>query len=198
MNKIITIGREFGSGGREIGYKLAQKLGIPFYDKEIITYATQEGALSPDILERYEESVQFGTFMHGAYNVYSLYHPVSITDRVFLAQQKVIKELAEKGPCVIVGRCANYILGDRAISVFVRADLEARIARKQALATDVAPKDMAAHVKAIDKKRKQFYEHYSEQKWGRAENHHLCIDTTHISLDTAVETVYAFVKGFNK
>ena len=198
MNKVVTISREFGSGGREIGYKLAQKLGVPFYDKEIITYAAQEGVLSPDILENYEESVELGTFMHGAYNVFSLYNPFSITDRVFLAQQRVIKELAAQGPCVIVGRCADYILGDDAVKVFVRAELETRIARKLAVAKDVAPKDMAAHVKSIDKKRKQFYEHYAEDSWGRAENHHLCIDTTHVSLDAAVEAIYAYVTHFDK
>jgi len=198
MNKVVTIGREFGSGGREIGYKLAQKLGVPFYDKEIIAYAAQEGSLSHEILEKYEESVQLGTFMHGAFNVFSLYQPVSITDRVFLAQQKVIKELAAQGPCVIVGRCADYILGDDAINIFVRADINTRIMRKMAVATDVAPKDMAAHVKSIDKKRKLFYEHYSEQKWGRAENHHLCIDTTHIPLDAAVDAIYAYVTSFQK
>ena len=192
MEKCITIGREFGSGGRELGLRLASELHIPFYDKELISLAAEKGTLSPVILEEYEERV-----FRPAYFSYRPaligYYQQPISDKIFLEQFHIIKELAEQGPCVIVGRCADYALKDKAVNVFVHADMASRIKRKLEMDIGVPEDKMERHINRVDRKRKSYYRHYTDQIWGMAKNYDLTVDTTDIGVEGAVKVVLAYL-----
>ena len=189
MNKVITISREFGSGGREIGIKLAEKLNIPFYDKELISMAAKQSSFAEHVLESAEEKAP-DFFAYSVYSVYSM--PMS--DQVFLMQSKIIKQLAEKGPCIIVGRCADYVLKEMgSVNIFIYADIKSRIERKIKQNIGVAPEKMEEHIRSVDKKRKKYYTHYTGQNWGLAENHHLCVNSTEIGIDGCVEVILSYL-----
>lgn len=197
MNKIITIGRQFGSGGREVGLRLAQELGIPFYDKELVSLAAQQGELSPGILEQYEESTSIPLSLYASSGIYAMYQQ-PITEQIYCAQYNIIKELASKGPCVIVGRCADYILKGQTVNVFVHADLPTRIQRKVEMGIGVPPEKMKAHILATDKKRKHYYQHYTSQDWGRMENYDLCLNTSLVGIEGSVATILSYLSYLPK
>ena len=191
MDKVITISRQFGSGGREFGIKLAQALGIPFYDKELIAIAAEGTALCEEFMQHHEESAP--SILSGVF--YSTYF-MPMSDQIYIAQSNAIKELAKKGPCVILGRCADAILED-SVKIYVHADLKKRVARKNALNLGIDPDKMEAHVKKIDKKRKKYYEFYTYQKWGMAENHNLCLASGQIGIDGCVKTTLAYLESID-
>ena len=188
MDKVITISREFGSGGREFGIKLAEALGIPFYDKEIITEAAKNSGLSESFVESIEESVP-KIFSATLYSYYQL--PMS--DQIFIAQSDVIKQLAKRGPCVIVGRCADAVLSD-SINIFVHADMEHRIRRKLELGIGVPEDKMEKHILDMDKKRKKYHSYYSHKNWGEAKDYHLSLDTGLIGIDGCLDAALAYIK----
>ena len=187
MEKVITISRQFGSGGREFGIKLAKALGIPFYDKDLITKAAEESNLSADFMRHYEESAP-GILTRTLYS----YYQIPMTDQIYIAQSNLIKKLAEAGPCVIIGRCSDVIVED-SIKIYVHAPLEKRIERKLAMDIGVPAEKMADHIRATDKKRKKYYEYYTDLKWGMAENHHLCLDSGIVGIDGCVETALEYI-----
>ena len=187
MEKVITISRQFGSGGREFGIKLAKALGIPFYDKDLITKAAEESNLSADFMRHYEESAP-GLLTRTLYS----YYQIPMTDQIYIAQSNLIKKLAEAGPCVIIGRCSDVIVED-SIKIYVHAPLEKRIERKLAMDIGVPAEKMADHIRATDKKRKKYYEYYTDQKWGMAENHHLCLDSGIVGIYGCVETALEYI-----
>lgn len=191
MDKVITISRQFGSGGREFGIKLAEALNIPFYDKELISLAAKDSSMCEEFLQHHEESAP--NVLSGIF--YSAYF-MPMSDQIYIAQSNAIKELAKRGPCVILGRCADAILDD-SIKIYIHADLAKRVQRKNSLNLGVAPEKMEAHVKSIDKKRKKYYEFYTYQKWGMAENHDLCLDSGLIGVDGCVETTLTFLKNID-
>lgn len=193
MDKIITIGREFGSGGREIGLKVANLLKVPFYDKELISVAAEQGELSPEFLNEFEESVVRAPLFSPRTGLFSIYQQ-SMTDKIFLAQFHIIKSLAQQGPCVIVGRCADYVLKKQAVNIFVHADISARVQRKLSLDIGVPENKMEQHILATDKKRQQYYQHYTDQVWGDARNYQLCIDTTDVGVDGGVDLALCYLK----
>ncbi len=195
--KVITIGREFGSGGREIGLKVATALNIPFYDKELISLAAEKGKMSPEFLEEYEESVAHSPFFLPRTGVFSAYQQ-PVTDKIYLSQFQIIQSLAAKGPCVIVGRSADYVLKETALKVFIRADLSARVQRKLSLGIDVPEEKMPQHIQSIDKKRSKYYQHYTDQIWGDVRNYNLCIDTTNIGTDGGAEVMLCYLKQLEK
>ncbi len=188
MEKVITVSRQFGSGGREFSIKLAKALGIPFYDKDLISMAAEGSNLSEDFLRHYEESAP-GIFSRTLYS----YYQMPMTDQIYIAQSNLIKRLAEEGPCVIVGRCADAIL-EKSIKIYIHAPLEKRIERKIAMDIGIPAEKMEEHVKATDKKRKKYYEYYTDQKWGMAENHHLCLDSGLVGIDGCVDCALAYIR----
>ncbi|WP_040198168.1 cytidylate kinase family protein [Candidatus Soleaferrea massiliensis] len=200
-NKIITIGRQFGSGGREIGKKLAELLNVGFYDKELIELAAKQSGMSEEVFSQNDEkatnsllySLSVGSYMMG--NRISSYGEMPLENRLFLIQSDVIKELADKGPCVIVGRCADYILRDRAnsFSVFIHADDESRISRIEKLYNLPAKKAKELMIRT-DKKRANYYNYYSDRKWDRADNYDLCINSSKIGIDGAVQIIAKFAE----
>lgn len=195
MNKVITIGREFGSGGREIGLRLAEKLNIPFYDKEIISLTAQDGGFSPDFVASYEES--YTPYFNPSITLGSVFavYEQPISDKIFLAQTHVIKSLAASGPCVIVGRCADYILRDTAIKVFVYANMEDRIKRKLAMDIGVPEQNMRKHILSVDKKRLKYYQYYTDATWGALSNYHLCVNTSGVGIQGAVLVVLCYLSN---
>ena len=213
MPRVITIGREFGSGGHEVGLRLAKKMGIPFYDKEILSLTAKNSRFAESYLEKMDEqkpsflNVGSAGLMSGAGGTSSAqsamnqFYNLSANDQIFLETSKVMQQIAEKGPCVIVGRCADYILRDLdPVNLFICADLPDRIARKLALEEnkDMDEQAMEKKIRQTDKTRSKYYEYYSHEVWGAAENYHLCINTSVVGVDGAVEIIYKFVEEFRK
>ncbi|MDL2224704.1 cytidylate kinase-like family protein [Eubacteriales bacterium OttesenSCG-928-M02] len=195
---IITISRAYGSGGRFIGQKLAEQLSIPFYDREIITRSAKNSGLSEGIFERAEEkatsSFLYSLYLHGTMGTAG---ELPLDEQAFLIQSNIIKDIAKEGPCVIVGRCADYVLRDveNVVNVFIHGKMENRMKRAVThyhLAEDVAEKE----IKKIDKRRATYYRYYTGQIWGDAENYHLSLDSDSVGIEQAVQVIAAFVAAF--
>ncbi len=202
MNKVITISRQYGSGGREIGKKLAEKFGIPFYDNELITRAAKESGFAESAFENAEKkatnsllySIAMGMNSYG--NQELGFSHLSLDDRIYLAQSDVIRKVAAEGPCVIVGRCADYILKDleNVINVFVWADMPFRVER--AIRIDgLSENKTEENILKIDKRRANYYNYHASEKWGKVENYHLSIKSSYAGIDHAVACIVAFVEG---
>ena len=194
-DNIITITRQYGSGGHDIGKALADRLNIPFYDKELISLAAKESGVCPQIFENVDEratnsllySLSVGLYNYG--NGFSSMGDLPVNDRLYILQHKIIKELAEKGPMVVVGRCADYVLKDNsnAVKIFIYADIDSRI-KRAVERNDIDP----ARAKA-DKNRANYYSFYSGKKWGVGDNYDLCINSTHISTEQAVDIIIDYM-----
>lgn len=201
MKKIVTISRQFCSGGREIGEKLAAKLGIKYYDRELITRAARESGFSETAFENAEKkatnsllySIAMGMGSFDSHNI-GFTH-LSLDDQLYLAQSGVIKKVAKEEPCVIVGRCADYILKDmdNVVNVFVWADLEFR--KERAVRLHGLDKDKAEEeILKSDKRRANYYNYHASDKWGRAENYHLSIKSDYIGIDNSVKLIAEFLE----
>lgn len=186
---IITIGREYASGGRLIAQRLAKALSIPFYDKELITRAAAKTGLSEQFIREAEQK-KTSSFL---YNLYFSAQSLPLSDQVFIAQSGVIQEVAASGACVIVGRCADYVLKDRpnCLHVFVHAPLEDRMRRAQEVYGVTAP-DLESHVLKHDKSRAAYYNHFTTGQWGKCQNYDLVINS-HLGLEVAVELIQRLV-----
>ena len=195
-NTIITIGRQFGSAGREIGRVVAKHLDIKLYDKEMLNRAAQESGLCKELFETHDEKPTNSFLYSLVMDTYSLgyssgsYADMPINHKVFLAQFDAIKKIASEGPCILVGRCADYALEDNEnlLSVFIHADLDARIRRIARIydLTDAKAKD---RIIKTDKKRSSYYNYYTSKRWGDADSYDLCIDSGKMGVDGSVELV---------
>ena len=205
MKTIITIGRQFGSGGREIGEKLAAHFGIKCYDKELLSLAAKESGICEEMIEVHDErptssflyNLVMDTYSFG-YNA-SSFSNMPISHKVFLAQFDTIKKIADEGPCVIVGRCADYALNeyDNCLSIFIHAKEDAKIKRimeKYNLSSAKA-KDMMTKK---DKQRQSYYNYYSSNKWGRSDTYNLSVDSSVLGIDGTVELLIQFIEDFEK
>lgn len=200
MKTIITIGRQHGSGGREIGRKLAERLGIPFYDKKLLTRVAQESGFCEEMIKNHDErptnsflyNVVMDTYSFG-YN--SAFIDMPISQKVFLAQFDTIKKIADEGPCVIVGRCADYALSEypNHLSLFIYGKEDAKVKRISETdhVTLAQAKDICAK---SDKQRQSYYNYYSNKKWGRADSYDLCIDSGKLGIDGTVEFLVDYIK----
>lgn len=194
---IITISRQFASGGRTIAKRLAEELGIPYYDKEIITLAAKESGYNEEFFENAEEKAN-NKFMYylssGLGNVSSWGTDIALDDKLFLIQADVIRSVAAKGSCIIVGRCADYVLANHpdCINIFIYSDLEHRIERARNDYHLEAPNLKDAIIKS-DKKRATYYNYYTDMKWGQMENFDLLLNSDSIGLDNSVELLKQYV-----
>ena len=190
---IITIGREYGSGGREIGKALAEKLGISFYDKQIISLAAEKSGLSPEFITNNEQRVRSGfmqnlaasaAYQSGFFS--SQYLPLSET--IFISQAQVIRDIAAKERAVIVGRCADYILSGRnnTVNIFIHAPIEDRVRRIMAL-YQLSEADAMKAIATSDKERGNHYFRYTDRKWGKAQNYDLSINSSLLGIEGTVE-----------
>lgn len=192
--RIITISREFGSGGRFIGEEVAKKLGIAYYDKNIIGQIAEKSGLSPEyIQENAELSPKKGLFAY-AFSGRDITGK-SVEDKVYEAQRNIILELAEKEPCVIIGRNADYILKDRddVLNVFIHGDMLEKIKRITGL-YNVKEKEAVKMMADTDKRRRTNYNFYTDQKWGKASNYTLCLNSSQLGYDRCEMIIMECVK----
>ena len=192
--RIITISREFGSGGRFIGEEVAKKLGIAYYDKNIISQIAEKSGLSPDyIQESAELSPKKGLFAYALAGRDITGR--SVEDMVYETQRKVILELARKEPCVIIGRNADYILKDRddALNVFIHGDMPEKTQRIMRL-HNVEAQEAAQMMADTDKRRMTNYNFYTDQKWGKASNYTLCLNSSQLGYDRCEALITECVK----
>lgn len=205
MNTVITIGRQFGSAGREIGEKVAAHFGITCYDKELLSRAAKESGFCEEMLENHDErptnsflyNLVMDTYSFG-YNA-SSFVDMPISHKVFLAQFDTIKKIAAEGPCVIVGRCADYALSDfkNCIHLFIYGDEETKIKRimgKYNL-TEAKAREM---IQKKDKQRQSYYNYYSSKKWGRADSYDLCINSSVLGVEGTVKLVTQYIEDFEE
>ena len=181
---VITVGREYGSGGRLIAQKAAEALGIPFFDRSIINMAAEETGLSADFIRRTEQQ-KTSSFL---YNLYMSTQSLPVNDQVFIAQSEVIRRVAAEGPCIIVGRCADYVLRNQsdvdALNLFIHAPMEERIRRVREEYKVQAP-DLRLYILKQDKNRAAYYEHFTDGQSGKAQNYHLAVSSG-LGLETIV------------
>lgn len=200
---VITIGRQYGSSGRLIGQKLAAQLGIKCYDKELLEHAANDSGICKELFENHDEKPTNSLLYSLVMDTYSFgYSSAAFTDmpmnhKVFLAQFDAIKKLAEEGPCVMVGRCADYALADRknCLSVFIHADMNTRIRciTKKFDLTDAKAKDA---IQKTDKSRASYYNYYTNKRWGDASSYNLSVDSGIFGIDGAVNLIVDAVKAF--
>ena len=205
MKTIITIGRQFGSAGREIGSKVAEKYGIPFYDKELLSRAAKESGYCEEMIATHDErptnsflyNLVMDTYSFG-YNS-SAHMDMPISPKIFLAQFDTIKKIADEGPCVIVGRCADYALAEYAncVHVFVHGDMDSKIKRimEKYQVNESKAKDM---ITKKDKQRQSYYNYYSSKKWGRSDTYDLSINSGKLGIDGTVNLIMQYVDDFEK
>jgi len=200
-NTIITIGREYGSAGREIGQKLAKKLEIKLYDKEMLDRAAKESGICQELFETHDEKPTNSFLYSLVMDTYSLgyssgnYSDMPINHKVFLAQFDAIKKIADEGPCILVGRCADYALEgyDNVMSLFIHANINARIrriARKYDL-TDAKAREV---IVKTDKKRGSYYNYFTNKRWSDAQSYDFCLSSSELGIDGTVEAVAALVR----
>ena len=200
MNKIITVGREFGSGGRELGRRLAEALGFEYYDKEIVTEISKHTSLSEEYVQQVIESTP-----HHLYPI-TVGHSMTFTNdytfkqvqSIYEAQSTILKELAEKSNCVIVGRCADYILESyKPFRLFVHASIDSRVARCIKRERDdetLTEKQLKRSIRRIDKNRARYYSFYTGKEWGAKENYDMCINTTNTEIKDIVPVLAKIFK----
>jgi len=197
--KIITISREFGSGGRTIGHQVAEALGIPFYDKELVEQVALESGFAPKFVEEHGEHSPTGSIFSYAFahqGVHGVMNGLSTADFLWNIQCSVILQLAEQGPCVIVGRNADYILKDRpdVLHAFIHANKEFRAERIVRLYGE-SEKSPMARLNEKDKRRKVNYQHYTGRNWGQAHNYDICLDSSKLGIENCTDILVKLMKG---
>lgn len=204
MNTIITIGRQFGSGGREIGKKVAEHFGIKFYDKDLLTRAAKESGFCEEMIQSHDERPTNSFLYNLVMDTYSFgYNSSSFVDmpishKVFLAQFDTIKKIASEGPCVIVGRCADSILKEtgNSLNIYIHAGKNFKaehLMERNHVSYDEAVREM----ERLDKRRASHYKYYADQVWGFAENYHLCLDSSLIGIEKCVSVICDIYRSIN-
>ncbi len=205
MNTIITIGRQFGSAGREIGEKVAEHFGIPCYDKELLSRAAKESGFCEEMIETHDErptnsflyNLVMDTYSFG-YNA-SSFIDMPISHKIFLAQFDTIKKMASENPCVIVGRCADYALSDydNCINLFIYGNEDKKVKRimEKYNLTEGKAKEM---INKKDKQRQSYYNYYSSKKWGRADSYDLCINSSLLGIEGTVKLIIQAIEDFEE
>ena len=198
MKTIITIGRQFGSGGKEIGIRVAKELGIPFYDKELLQEAAKKSGLCEKIFENFDErpksllySIAMDSYM---FSLPGAGAGDSLEQQVYLATFNTIRHLAEEGPCVIIGRCADYALADNPnhLSLFIHAPIDVRVQRV-AKRQKVSPEEARKLIIKTDKRRASYYEYYTSKKWGAVDSYDFCLNSNYLGLGRTVELIQTMV-----
>ena len=198
MNTIVTIDRQFGSGGKEVGIRVAKELGIPFYDEDLIHEAAKKSGISEKLFESFDErpksllySIAMDSYM---FNLPCSLASESLEQQIYLATFDTIRQLAEEGPCVIIGRCADYALANNPnlLSLFISAPMDVRIQRV-AKRQNISPEKARQLILKTDKRRASYYEYYSSRKWGSVESYHYCLDSSYLGLGRTVELIQTMI-----
>lgn len=204
MSIVVTIGRQFGSGGLDVGKKIADALNLPFYDKELVEMAAEKSNISKDAVRHIDEKAT-NSFLYslvsGNYSMgsNSVYYEMPINDKLFISQSEVIKEIAVKGNCVIVGRCADYVLRElddvEVCSIFVCGGLDYRAKRVMDAYPELNQARARDKVIKTDKQRRTYYDYYTDQDWGVISNYDVCLNTEKLGIDAAADMVIAYLKS---
>lgn len=199
---VITVGRTFGSGGRVLGRLIADKLGIKFYDKELLLKAAAKAGMNPEYFERNDERAP--RFLSGPFSFSHGYSPMSFytgpssisSDGIYQAQSDFIHEIADAGPCVIVGRTADYVLRDvdNVVNIFVHAPIDSCVRRILDRADSMKAEDARNLAEKTNKVRAAFYNFYTDKRWGAASSYDLCVDSSLLPLDDTADLVIDYVK----
>ena len=203
MSKTITIARGFGSGGRTIGKMLSEDLGIKYYDKDLIRLASEESGINERFFGLVDEKLKGSFLRKGGVYKGDLISPESSEftsdQNLFNYQAKIIKQLADKEPAIIVGRCADYILRDRddVIRVFIYSDMETAIKNVVEM-YGVSEKEARRMIEKTDKERSEYFKHYTGMDWENAKNYNLCLDTSRLSYDECVEIIKGYINIIDK
>ena len=205
-NTVISISRQFGSGGRAIGKLIADKLEIPFYDSQIISMAAEKSGLSKQVLENLDEKA-CNRFLYtipssiptmGSHSPTAIYN-MPLSDTLFLTEYEIIKQLADQGPCVIVGRCSDYILKEMEnhLAFFIHAPQACR-SKRIAQYDNVSLKEALASITKYDKERRRYHDYYAAGTWGDASFYHLTINSSVLGLEGTANYICSFVEEFEK
>ena len=206
MDNVITIGRQFGSGGREIGSKLADRYNVMLYDKDLLKRAAKESGMCTELFENNDEKPT-SSFLYNlvsdsyTFGYSSPYVEMPLSHKVFLAQFDTIKKAASEGPCVIVGRCADYALGDmdNVLNLFIHADEDSRIDRIMSRFPDITSRDKARDmILKKDRQRQSYYDYYSSKKWGHSDSYDLSINSAILGIEGTAEYIIRFVGEFER
>lgn len=193
--QIITISREFGSGGRSVGHRVAELMGVPYYDKELVKQVAVETGFDEKFIEQEGEYASpwqslLSYAFAGGNGARQHMNGLSTADFLWVIQCRVILDLAEKGPCVLVGRCADYILRDRedVLNVFIHAPISFRADRVVRLygESDVSPEK---RLEEKDKRRRAYYKHYADREWGMSQNYHLSLDSSLVGMERCAQLI---------
>ncbi len=205
IHSVISISRQFGSGGREIGQGLAQACGIPFYDSVLITMAAEKSGMSKQVLENLDEKAASRFLYTIPSSIPTLGHPTTaiynmpLSDTLFLTQYEIIKQLSEKGPCVFVGRCSDYILKEHPhhLSIFIHAPEQVR-AQRIAEYENIEIKEALSRIAKYDKERKKYHDYYAAGTWGNAFCYDLTINSSKLGIEGTVEMLKQFIENVEK
>ena len=208
MTRVITIGREYGSAGHDIGELIAKELGYTFYDKELVEIAAQNSNIAPETVKHMDEKATSSLLYSLASGSYStrgaagpLYYEMPLNDKLFIAQSDVIKTIAKKGNCVIVGRCADYVLEEEAdvetCNIFVYAPQKFRIKRVME-AFDITERKAKERVQKTDKQRKTYYSYYTNRNWGEMANYDICINSGTTGIERGAKIIIDYIRGLEK
>lgn len=195
MNKIVTVGREFGSGGRELGRRIAEEMKIAYYDQEIITEIAKRTSISEQYVQNIVEQHPVVSFpLHIGRSFYPVANPVMEQNlKIYQEQSRIIQEIAEMSDCLIVGRCADYILREKnPFRIFVYADMESKMKRCRDIAPEhenLSDKELERHILDIDKKRSRYYSFYTSRPWGDRLNYDLCVNTTQMEIKETARAI---------
>ncbi len=190
MARVITISREFGSGGREIAALLSQKLHIPVYDKEIISMAAENGDIDEDIFVQYDEVINTGN-AEAEYSQTALFsqsYEMPMSDQLFYLQSQVIRKLEKKGSCVFIGRCSDIITED-SLSVFICASMKSRLDRLTAMYPDVSRRQLELKAREIDGRRREYYSYYSGNDWANPHCYDLCLNSGRLGTQRCADII---------
>ena len=208
MTRVITIGRQYGSAGHDIGQMVAEALGYKFYDKELVEIAAKKSNISKEAVDDIDEKATSSFLYSLASGNYSLrgitgplYYEMPLNDKLFIAQSQVIKDVAGRDNCVIVGRCADYVLDDAKnvdlLNVFIYADQDFRIRRVKET-FNITERQAKDRVIKTDKQRRIYYSYYSNRDWGSMSNYDMCLNTCKLGIKTAANIIIKYVKGLDK
>ncbi len=208
MSRVITIGRQYGSAGHDIGEMIAEELGYKFYDKNLVEMAAKKSDLSPEAIKHVDEKASSSllySLSSGSYSLRGmpgpLYYEMPINDKLFITQSEVIKSAAAEGNCVIVGRCADYVLEDcknvDLLNVFIYGELSYRVGRVME-AYGITQKQAKDRVVKTDKQRKTYYNYYSNREWGVMSNYDMCLNTGVLGIENSAKIIINYIKGLEK
>ena len=195
VNRVITITRQYGSGGREIGQKLADAMGVEFFDNKLLEVAAGNSGIHKSHFEQNDEK-RSNSFLYLLSTAYSQ-GGVPFDDALFFAQLEAIQKIASEQSCVIIGRCADYALRDfsKILNVFICAPFEVRVKRAAEI-YGIAEKHAADYVKRIDKQRTSYYNYYTDKRWGQPQNYQICVDSSSLGIDGSVALIKQFADSF--